>query len=354
VDAKFEQPTSIKPVVFNHPSPPALSLSQIKDSLKQSDKILVLVGQKSKSETLHFVLQKLQNKIPILADIVSKQHENGIKKWDISLLKQELPESLSPDLIITCGTSMLSKPLKQWLKKVKPRHIHLSLDTEIGNPFFTNPEHVCCFDADFLEGLNELITEPSAYLTDWLEFVEQHKTKEFQEPFRSEYALISRLMQDLGENDVLHLGNSMSVRYASWVGETRAEIYCNRGSSGIDGSLSTAVGHAMASPNKRIWIVLGDVSAVYDSNALWSDLPSNLTIIILNNGGGRIFDWIDGPNKVEGIRPYIHTPRHFDFEHLAKFYNVKYRKLNPIEIKSLYALGSGSKEAVLVEFEGNV
>jgi 2-succinyl-5-enolpyruvyl-6-hydroxy-3-cyclohexene-1-carboxylate synthase len=239
------------------------------------------------------------------------------------------------------------------LKKAKPRHIHLSLDTEIGNPFFTNPEHVCCFDADFLEGLNELITEQSKYLADWLEFVEQHKTKEFQEPFRSEYALVSRLMQDLGENDVLHLGNSMSVRYASWVGETRAEIYCNRGSSGIDGSLSTAVGHAMATPNKRIWIVLGDVSAVYDSNALWSDLPSNLTIIILNNGGGRIFDWIDGPNKVEGIRPYIHTPRHFDFEHLAKFYNVKYRKLNPVEIKSLYALGSGSMEAVLVEFKGN-
>ncbi len=352
VDLPFNPTAAVKPIVIPHPTPNVLELETVESTVASSDKILVLVGQHVKSETLDFVLQKLQNKIPILADIVSQQHRNGLKNWDISLLKREIPENFNPELLITCGTSMLSKPLKQWLKRVKPLHIHLSLDAEIGDPFETNPQHISCFDADFLEGLNHIFEEPTDYLQQWQTFIQDRKEPVFAEPFGSEMRLVSELMMKFTENDILHLGNSMSVRYGSWCGQTKAEIYGNRGSSGIDGSLSTAVGHALANLDKKIWLVLGDVSTVYDSNGLWTDLPSNLTIIILNNGGGRIFDWIDGPNKVEGIRPYIHTPRKFNFEHLAKFYNVAYCRLKTSEIQSLFALGSGSKEAVLVEFEG--
>ena len=99
--------------------------------------------------------------------------------------------------------------------------------------------------------------------------------------------------------DVIHFGNSMAIRWAGLLSQlpSKSEIHCNRGTSGIDGCLSTAVGHALASPQKTHWLFIGDLSFFYDSNGLWLPvLPENLKIIVLNDGGGGIFHVIKGPN----------------------------------------------------------
>jgi 2-succinyl-5-enolpyruvyl-6-hydroxy-3-cyclohexene-1-carboxylate synthase len=117
----------------------------------------------------------------------------------------------------------------------------------------------------------------------------------------------------------------MSVRYASWSGSSPAVIYANRGTSGIDGSLSTAVGYAMANPNKHCVAILGDISAIYDAHALWTaELPKNFSVVVLNNRGGQIFNWIGGPTAVEDLMPLIETPQHYDFKHLCDFYQIRY------------------------------
>ena len=92
------------------------------------------------------------------------------------------------------------------------------------------------------------------------------------------------------ENSVIHLGNSSPVRYALIHQSVKNALYFgNRGTAGIDGCLSTAVGFASAS-DKLNTIVLGDLSFFYDSNALWNKyIGANLRIIVIHNGGGNIF-----------------------------------------------------------------
>jgi 2-succinyl-5-enolpyruvyl-6-hydroxy-3-cyclohexene-1-carboxylate synthase len=93
------------------------------------------------------------------------------------------------------------------------------------------------------------------------------------------------------------MANSSVVRYAQLFDPIDGvHYYSNRGTSGIDGSVSTAVGAALASPEQQHILVCGDTSFIYDSNALWTNpFPKNLKIIIIQNHGGGIFQIIPGP-----------------------------------------------------------
>src|SRR5690606_8749586 len=93
----------------------------------------------------------------------------------------------------------------------------------------------------------------------------------------------------------VQLGNSATVRYAQlfrW--NENQKLFCNRGTSGIDGSVSTAVGAAVISEDPTL-LICGDLSFIYDSNGLWNNyIPKNFRIIILNNSGGGIFRILPG------------------------------------------------------------
>ena len=334
-----------------------LTVEESSESIKYP-RIAVLIGQNPPSPLLKSVLIELQHYVPIFADVCSSQTQVGLISWDWGMLKREIPNYLEPELLISVGTATISKPLKQFLQKSKPKHIHIGLYDEVGDPFETQPQHWKVNESDFLQAVLEIIstfdtsadeTENSnwvedsliptfqksnnsnsikKYLTDWEVYIQSQSlvSHDLPHPFASELQFMQKLFQSVQENCIIHLGNSMSVRYGSWSGQTKAQVYSNRGVSGIDGCLSTAVGAAIASPEKHHVVVLGDVSTIYDSNALWTDLPSNLTIVVFNNGGGRIFDWIEGPNKLQELRTFIHTPRHFEMEYLCKLYSVKHFK----------------------------
>ena len=110
----------------------------------------------------------------------------------------------------------------------------------------------------------------------------------------SDAAAIQAILRMSDQHTVLHLGNSSIPRYMNYF-KFEGAMYCNRGVSGIDGSLSTAVGAAAASPEEKHVLILGDQSALYDSNAL-HDLSTlqNLEVFVINNGRGAIFDWLPG------------------------------------------------------------
>jgi 2-succinyl-5-enolpyruvyl-6-hydroxy-3-cyclohexene-1-carboxylate synthase len=145
----------------------------------------------------------------------------------------------------------------------------------------------------------------------------------------SELELVQEIIQNLPNNSNLHLANSMSVRYANFIGlsvaHTGIKVFSNRGTSGIDGCSSTSVGHALTSTEPHI-LITGDVAFFYDRNAFWHNyaLP-NLRIVLLNNHGGSIFNMIDGPAFQPEAAEYFITRQHlnakklceeFDFEHL--------------------------------------
>ena len=121
------------------------------------------------------------------------------------------------------------------------------------------------------------------------------------------------------------MGNSSIIRYAQLSpSNERIKYYANRGVSGIDGSLSTAAGIAHASENLTLAIT-GDLGFLYDSNAMWNrKLPSNLRILVINNGGGGIFHILKGPSDQPGFKEYIEANHPVNLEKLAGAYGLDY------------------------------
>ena len=129
----------------------------------------------------------------------------------------------------------------------------------------------------------------------------------------------------------LHLANSTPVRYVQLF-KTRPDIHyrSNRGTSGIDGCVSTAAGSCYASGNPTT-VIAGDLAFIYDSNALWNNyLDENFRIIVMNNGGGNIFSLIETSEEIEGIRNYFETPHEVDISHLTKAFGIKYYFCNDL------------------------
>jgi 2-succinyl-5-enolpyruvyl-6-hydroxy-3-cyclohexene-1-carboxylate synthase len=114
------------------------------------------------------------------------------------------------------------------------------------------------------------------------------------------------LMHALPKNSSLQLGNSNSVRLAQLFDiPSSVRMFCNRGTNGIEGSLSTAVGYASSS-GKLTFLLIGDLSFFYDMNGLWNNYSTrNLRILLNNNGGGEIFGMLPGLNKSEVLHEYI-------------------------------------------------
>jgi 2-succinyl-5-enolpyruvyl-6-hydroxy-3-cyclohexene-1-carboxylate synthase len=153
------------------------------------------------------------------------------------------------------------------------------------------------------------------------------------QPF-GEFAAVQQVLAALPRGTHLQLGNSMVIRYANFVGFPPAypahppsRIDSNRGTSGIDGTVSTAVGAALADVKTLTLLIVGDLGFFYDRNGLWhAHLPPNLRIVLLNNHGGGIFDIIDGPDRLAETvrRPYFLTPQPLTAARTAADFGLRY------------------------------
>jgi 2-succinyl-5-enolpyruvyl-6-hydroxy-3-cyclohexene-1-carboxylate synthase len=146
------------------------------------------------------------------------------------------------------------------------------------------------------------------------------------------FGAVQKILASLPERSVLHLGNSMPVRIADCIGVIgrELEVRSNRGTSGIDGVVSTAVGHALADRDRLHTLIVGDLSFFYDRNALWLNcaLPDNLRIVIINNGGGGIFEMIEGPSRDNELLPLFTAPHARTAELTAKEFGLSYRAVS--------------------------
>ncbi|MBX0288900.1 2-succinyl-5-enolpyruvyl-6-hydroxy-3-cyclohexene-1-carboxylic-acid synthase [Hymenobacter sp. HSC-4F20] len=182
--------------------------------------------------------------------------------------------------------------------------------------------------------LNEAqTTTKAAYLKPWLaaenwatgflqEFMQQPN-----QPF-NEFTAIYQALQQLPDHAALHLANSMAVRYANILGlptGRNIEVFANRGTSGIDGCNSTAVGSALAQPERPVVLLTGDVAFFYDRNAFWHNYPTpNLRVILLNNHAGGIFRLIDGPRQQPELEEFFETRQMLRAENTARDFNLRY------------------------------
>jgi 2-succinyl-5-enolpyruvyl-6-hydroxy-3-cyclohexene-1-carboxylate synthase len=147
------------------------------------------------------------------------------------------------------------------------------------------------------------------------------------QPF-NEFSAMRQAMALLPDGTALHLANSMAVRYANILGlpeGRQIDVFANRGTSGIDGCNSTAVGAALAQPERPVVLLTGDVAFFYDRNAFWHNYPTpNLRVVLFNNHGGGIFRLIDGPRQQPELDEFFETKQTLTAENLCRDFQLRY------------------------------
>ena len=302
-----------------------------------SKRILILVGTRDYSEELEMQLGQLvkNHSVVVLTEATSNiKHPKFFSHIDryIFNFSEEDFKTYAPDLLVTIGQNVVSKKVKQFLRKAKPKnhwHIH-----EIWQPdtFFSLTEKIETQPEIFFKKLlNFIKLEPQPYFNLWDVLRDKrdlkHKDYCLKTPF-SDFKFFEILSQKLPENINLHFSNSSAIRYAQLFDFQKNKIFCNRGTSGIDGSTSTAMGFAMKSAQQTV-LVTGDLGFFYDINGLWNNyIPPYTRIIIFNNGGGDIFKIIPGPGSTNALEEFILTKHHKNAEYIAKHFGFSYTKVS--------------------------
>ncbi len=135
----------------------------------------------------------------------------------------------------------------------------------------------------------------------------------------------SQIFSAIPEDSIIHFGNSSAIRYGLLTPPKADTIYLsNRGTSGIDGSLSTAIGYASSSPQINT-VIVGDLSFFYDSNALWNKyIKKNLRIILINNGGGNIFGFLEQLEKSPVFQQHFLASHTLKAEPVVRAFDIDY------------------------------
>lgn len=320
-------------------------VAELSAAWKKAKKTLIVCGQGVADPTLSAALEKLsrEQNIPVVADIISNRHDlpKAIKHTDVFIGKKDEKtlEQLRPDLLITFGLSVMSKNLKLFLRKYRPtQHWHVQPAGSAADTFQALTQVVHTSPLAFIQHM--LSASPSGatqqeFVSSW--HSEEQKAREYiqhyfnrvQQP--SEFSAVHEVMSTLPDQSQLHLANSMSVRYANLIGlndqQAAVEVFANRGTSGIDGSNSTAVGASLMSSQLTV-LITGDLAFFYDRNAFWHNykLP-NLRIVLLNNHAGGIFRMIDGPASQPELEEYFETRQSLEAENTARDFGMQYQRL---------------------------
>jgi len=306
------------------------------DALHQTQKRVIIIGQNLPDPELLATLKILAKKdFAILADVVSNQHESSVlKHFDflVSQANNETLQILEPDFIISLGGPVLSKALKIWLKKQKPKfHFRIQQDETLVDTYNNVTEYLFGNNNEVLKSIinTEFSSSTYAEYLGLMELKSQRKIAEFINQNNVEFnelATVNFTLKNLPENSQLQVANSTAIRYVSYLGlpDKNITAFCNRGTSGIDGCTSTAIGAANIS-NEIVTLITGDLAFFYDRNAFWNNfVPNNLRIILLNNHGGGIFNLIDGPNSQPELEEFFLTKHKLNAKNLADENGLNY------------------------------
>ncbi|CAA7388761.1 2-succinyl-5-enolpyruvyl-6-hydroxy-3-cyclohexene-1-carboxylic-acid synthase [Chryseobacterium fistulae] len=303
-----------------------------------SQRIMILVGTRDNSPELeNQLLQLVKNhSVVVLSEANSNLYnEKFFKHIDRYIFNFSIEDykTYAPDLLITIGQNVVSKKVKQFLRNARPKkHWHLD---EIWQPdtYFALTEKIETKPEAFFSKLFNFINlEPSVYYNLWDILRDKKDSKHLlflNKVEFSDFYFFNKVSQSVPENYNIHFSNSSAIRYAQLFDFGKRRIYCNRGTSGIDGSTSTAMGFAIKNGNPTL-LVTGDLSFFYDINGLWNQyIPPFVRIIIFNNGEGNIFKIIPGPGNANPntLDEFIATKHHKSAEYPAKHFGFSYVKV---------------------------
>ena len=330
------------------------SISDVKNHNLEKHKIIwnssirkiVLVGVNAPNDVAEKILECLANdpSVLVLTETTSNiHHPNFFNSIDSLIAPIEMSDdvenkfkALQPRVLITFGGLIVSKKVKAFLRNYTPEH-HWHIGSQKANDtFFCLEEHievsVNSFFEEMYSGAEQLNSD---YFSNWyrvkLGYIAKRSIYLQKIPF-SDFSAFDKILKAVPDNYLLQLANSSTIRYTQLFDlNSTLHVYCNRGTSGIDGSTSTAIGASLVNDSPTL-LITGDLSFFYDSNALWNDyIKNDFRIIIVNNKGGGIFRILPGKENSEVFETYFETRHHLDAEHLCKMFGFGYDSANSSE-----------------------
>lgn len=309
--------------------PKVCGLEQLKDLCNNNLRSMILVGTNQPDQEINQLVKQCQNLgFVVVASPLANVDAQQIETPELVLLAtpDDQKANLSPDLLITLGGPIVSKQTKMLLRTYKPK-FHIDIDE---NPLQVNTYNCLTHKAiatakqALLFIVDNNLRADSTFGNSWKNNEATTKTANYCKQIGwcdlSIYPHIFELIDK--QNINLHLSNSTPVRFGELFAKAASvNYYANRGTSGIDGCLSTAAGAALAS-SKTTLIVTGDVGFFYDSNCFYnSHLPANLKVVLISNGRGSIFDLLGNARKTNAEQ-YFTTPHQFNAQHLCAAFKV--------------------------------
>lgn len=300
-------------------------------------KVMVIAGFMQPDATLNTAIKKL-SELPnfiILTENLSNLHgQDFVSDIDATLasLTDEEKEMMRPDVVITFGGALVSRFVKQYLRKCAPaQHWHVGKSLTTIDCFKSLTKRIEMLPAIFFQQLASAMQphrQPSDYRARWI--VLRDRARSVHQSFVAkapwcDLKAFSVLMPLIPRNWNLQLSNGTPVRYAQlFTMKAFHRVDCNRGVSGIDGSTATAIGACMAYKSAPTILISGDMSAQYDIGSLGCGcIPSRFKMIVIDNGGGGIFRFIKSTRDLDIVNDFFAKPCCLPIAEIAGAYGFK-------------------------------
>ena len=296
-------------------------------------RVMIIAGFMEMNEPLRQALNDIAAKdaAVVLTETISNMADDfTINAIDRTLLAiDENDKRYYPDVVITIGGAIVSRKIKAFLRKVKPDHWYVGLNDVTVDCFQSLTRRIEANPDTFIPTLFQDSLTVKSFCTIWQDahtagLRRHHKYLEkIGWSDMKAYETIFDFYQQNPDNLIMHLSNGTTIRYAQLFGDrVIAPNFCNRGVSGIDGCTSTAIGAAMV--NGPAVLITGDMSFLYDISALSAITPKlQLKIVVVDNGGGGIFRFIDSTSSLPELDKYFVVKRNLDVEKVAASFGIK-------------------------------
>ena len=332
---------SVKVKKKTEKKPSLTDLDNFYKAINKASKIMILIGVSDGNILSKKSIQKINSCSSI---IVMKEHTSNvfnesfisnidrlIGPIELQSNSDSLFDELSPEIVISLGGMIVSKKIKSFLRNYKPRkHFHVGNNIS-KDSFYSGVEHINTTANKFFENI-DLNKSDSKYFEKWNQL------------YYSKLDLHNRYMKVINFSDLkvfeiltnwipkkynIQVANSTPIRYFQLFDlKNKNMMFANRGTSGIDGSTSTAIGSSIQN-DSPVLLVTGDLSFFYDVNALWNNhIPKNFRIIIINNSGGGIFKILPGFKENNLFSEFIETQHNLSARLIAKMFNFNYTRVS--------------------------
>lgn len=328
---------------------------QLTEAVNQSPRPILVVGQTKNDSKLQAAINDMRQHIAVIQEPLS----GTATLFDHVFKNAEDTSTLLPHLIIYIGDTLVSKPMRRFLRTATDsQQWRISESGDIEDCFQHLTNIIEGSPAAILIQLaNSILPNIAAkdYKTLWDSALKDAKeqTDKYEPRFSHGFAvrIFENELTANGDACAVHYANSTAIRHACRY--AHHYVYCNRGVNGIEGSLSTAAGFSLAT-NKRVYCVIGDLSFFYDQNALWNTrLRGNFRVLLINDGRGGIFSHLPGLEQSPALNYYIAASHHTSAQGICAAHNITYIRATDVRetetaVKRLFSDGD-STHPILVE-----